>query len=280
MPFWKRRRVEKPHPVYRPRGIAFGLARDIGQVRTSNQDQVFGLLSSLPSMGRQLVLGLFIVADGMGGHRQGEVASQRAVEIVADHILEGLLMPVLREEPPEAIQNLLQEALQTANRTILEEARLQGSDMGTTLTAALLVGEQVYVAHVGDSRLYTYGETGLRCHTRDHSMVARLLELGQITEEEAVGHPRRNYLYQSIGQQEEIEPEVSSFPAEGCTHLLLCSDGLWGVAGEEALVEALTRGEEPQAICERLVERANKAGGEDNISVIVVAFPPRGTPDD
>jgi|YNPNPStandDraft_1061719.scaffolds.fasta_scaffold00378_17 serine/threonine protein phosphatase PrpC len=276
MPFWKRRRPEKPSPPSPRRGIAFGLASDVGRVRETNQDQVLASLTFLPTLSGPMPLGIFLVADGMGGHAGGAVASMRAVEVVAAHIFRELLLPVLHGYSPEAIQDALREAVQEANRRILSEAQEAGNDMGTTLTGVLLLGERCYVAHVGDSRLYTYGPEGLRCRTRDHSMVARLLEMGQISEEEARHHPRRNYLYQSVGQQEALEVEVTSFPLDG-SHLLLCSDGLWGTLEDEEIVAVLQSTDDPQEACERLIERANAAGGEDNISVIVVAFPPRAS---
>ncbi len=271
MPFWKRRPSKKPLPPRR-RGISFGLASDIGRVRASNQDQVLASLTFLPTPGGPIPLGLFMVADGMGGHAGGARASMRAVEVVAAHLFRELLLPVLHGYPPEAIQDALREAVHEANRRILNEAREEGNDMGTTLTSVLLLGERCYVAHVGDSRLYTCGPEGLRCRTRDHSMVARLLEMGQISAEEARHHPKRNYLYQSVGQQEALEVEITSFPLD-CSHLLLCSDGLWGSLTDEEMASLLQSTDDPQEACDRLVERANEAGGEDNISVIVVALP-------
>jgi len=275
MPFWKRSRLPpKALPQPQRKTTAFGVVRDIGRVRNTNQDHLFAMLTALPGPADPLTLGLFIVADGMGGHTGGAVASARAVEIVADRVLQGLLLPVLRGEQPEAIQHVLRQAVLTANRRILEEAAREGSDMGTTVTSVLILGERLHVAHVGDSRVYAYGAEGLQCHTRDHSMVARLQELGQITPEEARRHPKRNYLYQSVGQQKEIEPDIASYPLRGCSHLLLCSDGLWGSVEDNTLAQMLASGEEPQVICERLAAQANAAGGEDNISIIVVAFPP------
>jgi serine/threonine protein phosphatase PrpC len=274
MAFWKRRRqeTEAPPPPKRV-GMSFGVISDVGRVRPTNQDHVFALQISLPGPNGQDVLGLFIVADGMGGHTGGATASARAVEIVTGEVLQGLVMPVLRGEPPAAIQDLMREAVLTANRRILDEATQQHNDMGTTLTAALLLGGRCYQAHVGDSRLYTRAATGLQCRTRDHSMVARLLELGQISPEEAHRHPKRNYLYQSVGQQDEIEVESDSFSLDGCDYLLLCSDGLWGVLEEAVVLQALSPGRDTQEICADLVAQANEAGGEDNISVIVVGLP-------
>jgi serine/threonine protein phosphatase PrpC len=253
--------------------MSFGVLSDVGRIRPSNQDHVLALQTSLPGPNGQVTLGLFVVADGMGGHTGGATASGRAVEIVTAEVLQGLLMPVLRGEAPPAIQDLMRDASMEANHRILTEAAQEHNDMGTTLTAGLLLAGRCYLAHVGDSRLYTYGTGTVQRRTRDHSMVARLLELGQITPEEAQRHPKRNYLYQSVGQQEDIEVESDSFALDGCSHLLLCSDGLWGMVEEEAMVTALGSGKEPQEICEYLVSQANEAGGEDNISVIVVALP-------
>ena len=270
MPFGKWRR--KPEPEVR-QGIAFGLCRDIGRVREENEDHVLGLLAALPGAPEPHLVGLFLVADGMGGHAGGEVASRRAVEIVSAEVLRRLFLPALEGEPPEAVQEVLREAVQQANVRIWEEARAQGSDMGTTLTAALVAGGHLHLAHVGDSRLYTYGAEGLRCRTRDHSLVGRLLELGQLRAEEARHHPQRNILYRSVGQGRELEVDVASYRLEGCRYLLLCTDGLWGSIEEARIARMLAEGGDPQQLCERLVEQANAAGGEDNISVIVVALP-------
>jgi serine/threonine protein phosphatase PrpC len=275
MPFWKRRHqeAEAPTPPAKRVGVAFGVATHVGRVRPTNQDHVFALQISLPGPNGQESMGLFLVADGMGGHIGGATASARAIEIVTGEMLRGLVMPVLRGEPPAAIQDLMREAVLTANRRILDEAAQQHNDMGTTLTAALLVAGRCYQAHVGDSRLYTHTAAGLQCRTRDHSMVARLLELGQISPEEAHRHPKRNYLYQSVGQQDDIEVESDSFALDDYDYLLLCSDGLWGMVDEPTLHQTLSAGREVQEICERLVAQANDAGGEDNISVIVVGLP-------
>ncbi len=280
MPFWERWRkepereaVSEAKPVQRRRGIAFGAVTDVGRVRPANQDHLFALVTSVPSLTRQLSLGLFIVADGMGGHIGGAAASSYAVEVVAAYVLQGLLLPILRGDSPEAIQDLLQGALHAANRRVRDEGSRLGNDMGTTVTTALVLEGRCHVAHVGDSRLYTYGQDGLQVRTRDHSMVARLLELGQITPEEAHDHPKRNYLYQSIGQQEGIDIDDPFFSLEDCSHILLCSDGLWGLVSEEELAKGLTEISDPQQACEHLTALANAAGGEDNISVIVVALP-------
>lgn len=275
MPLWKRRqpKAEESAAPRKRQGFAFGLASDAGRVRTSNQDHVFAMLTSLPGPNGQLTVGLFIVADGMGGHTGGAVASARAVAIVATQTLRGLIQPILEGGALEPAQDLLREATLEANRRILAEATQQHNDMGTTVTSALLLGGRCYVAHVGDSRLYSYDGRQLQRRTRDHSMVARLQELGQISAEEALHHPKRNYLYQSVGQQDEIEVEATSFSLEGCTYLLLCCDGLWGMLKDEDMARVLAAGGDAQAMADSLVAMANAAGGEDNISLVVVALP-------
>ncbi|MGC8874392.1 MAG: Stp1/IreP family PP2C-type Ser/Thr phosphatase [Chloroflexia bacterium] len=271
MPFGKRRRKPEPEAGHT---LAFGLRRDIGRVRENNEDQLLAFLAALPGAMEPHPVGLFLVADGLGGHAGGEVASRRAVELVAAQALRRLVLPALEGEPPEAVQDVLREAVEEANRRIWEEAQAAQSDMGTTLTVALVAGGHLHVAHVGDSRLYTYGAEGLRCRTRDHSLVGRLLELGQLRPEEARHHPQRNYLYQSVGQGRDLEVDVASYPLEGCRYLLLCTDGLWGYVEDDEIAQLLASGGDPQLLCDQLVDRANAAGGEDNISVIVVSFPP------
>jgi serine/threonine protein phosphatase PrpC len=142
------------------------------------------------------------------------------------------------------------------------------------LTTALIVGNQLLIAHVGDSRAYViYPDGRLQTITRDHSLVKRLEELGQITSSEAASHPQRNVLYRALGQGEPFEPDVTNFPLPLDSYLLLCSDGLWGVVPEKELLEIILSGASPQQACQAMVEAANQAGGPDNISVILIRTP-------
>lgn len=248
-------------------------AQSIGVQRDHNEDAVFTLISTLTSNNRSLPVGLFIVADGMGGHLHGEAASGLAVRVIARRALEKLATPWLdapNHSAPTSQQEIMKESVLDAHLSILKQ--VPGG--GTTVTAALVVGKQMTIAHVGDSRAYAISPTGeARTLTRDHTLVKRLVELGQLTTAEAAVHPQRNVLYRALGQGEPFEPDVntSQCPEEGW--LLLCSDGLWGVVPEGQIRAILTsHARDPQRACQMLVDTANRLGGPDNISVVLVQF--------
>jgi PPM family protein phosphatase len=255
------------------RQLACAAQRDIGRVRELNQDSVFALLTSVPREGANVPLGLFVVADGMGGHEGGEVASRLAVRVVVHHVLEHLLLPALDESFAEALQPLMIAAVQEANDTIYTHASAIGSDMGTTCTAALLLGNACYVAHVGDSRLYLRTPGALVQVTDDHSAVGRLIQLGQLDAEAAREHPLRSQLYRTVGQMPQVPVDFFYQPIGDATHLLVCSDGLWGMLDDPVLDEVLEQSLWPQDACQELIARANLAGGDDNISAVVVSLP-------
>ncbi len=264
-------------PVLSARQSAQGLsamaARDIGRVRENNQDSVFSMLTTLPRESTDLSVGLFIVADGMGGHQGGEIASRLAVRTVVHQILSQLVLPALDDTMSAALQPLMVSAVQAANQAIWDTAQAMGTDMGTTCTAALLVGHGLYIAHVGDSRAYLYEPGGLRQITNDHSTVGRLIQLGQLNPSEAREHPLRNQLYRTVGQQPQVMVDFIYQPVGVSSHLLLCSDGLWGMVEDPLLAQALGRSPWPQDTCNELIALANLAGGEDNISAVVVSLP-------
>jgi serine/threonine protein phosphatase PrpC len=255
------------------RGLAAAALRDIGRIRSINQDSVFAMISTLPRESGDVSMGLFIVADGMGGHHGGEVASRMAISTVVRHVLAELVVPALTDGATEALQALIISALQEANRTIWEHAQVVGSDMGTTCTVALLLGRALYIGHVGDSRAYLVGAGGMHMITSDHSTVGRLIQLGQLDPSEARDHPLRSQLYRTIGQQPEVMVDFIYQPIGDATHLLLGSDGLWGMLEEEVLLDVLENTLWPQDACHELIARANLAGGEDNISAVVVSLP-------
>ena len=255
------------------RGLSAAAQRDVGRVRSVNQDSVFALLTTLPRESSDLSVGLFTVADGMGGHANGEVASRIAISTVARTVLADLVVPALAEGVTEALQPLIVSAVQEANRAIWERARSEGSDMGTTCTTALMLGHALYIAHVGDSRLYIRTPDGLRCLTTDHSAIGRLIQLGQLDESEAREHPMRSQLYRTVGQMPEVQVDFIYHQLGQATHLLLCSDGLWSMLDEAVLLDVLDNTLWPQDACRELIARANLAGGEDNIGVVVVVLP-------
>jgi len=253
--------------------ITVGSAQSKGIERSHNEDALLVLLGT--SGGEEAIpdFGLFIVADGMGGHRSGELASSISTRTVARRITEHALLNMLDVERAEApnvsIQELVRQALEEANHAVVE--RVPGG--GTTLTMALLVGEQVTFGHVGDTRAYMLSDGQLRAVTRDHSLVERLRELGQLTRQEAANHPQRNVLYRAIGQGANLEVDVFTHPAPAGGYLLVCSDGLWGVLSDEEIARIIQSAGSPQAACEQLVQAANAAGGPDNITAILVHFP-------
>jgi protein phosphatase len=159
----------------------------------------------------------------------------------------------------------------------LEEANLAVVDRvpggGTTLTVILLIGNQITIGHVGDSRAYAITRDEIRVMTRDHSLVKRLEELGQLTAEEADVHPQRNVLYRAIGQGANLEVDVLTQPAPCPGYLLLCSDGLWGVVPDPEIRKTVFAASDPQSACEELVRAANAAGGPDNITAVLIYFP-------
>lgn len=256
----------KPH-------ITYGSAQSVGVERDHNEDALFVLIGN--SSGHEAIpdFGLFVVADGMGGHRSGEVASAISVNTVAHRLTQDTVLrlfdPNGRDRLP-ALHELLQSALEEANQSVVQQ--VPGG--GTTLTAAVLLGEQLTVGHVGDSRAYIITRDTTEVITRDHSLVERLRELGQLTQAEAEEHPQRNVLYRAIGQGENLEVDVFTLPIPREGYVLLCSDGLWGEVGDEEISRIVLDIEDPQLACEELVRAANAAGGPDNITAVLVYFPP------
>jgi protein phosphatase len=252
--------------------LRVGRASSAGQVRDHNEDVLLTL--EINQLGDQATepFGWFVLADGMGGHQAGELASALAMRVVTYELLNEILRPYLFREAHNASQRPLSEvminAVMSANKAVHDQ--VQGG--GTTLTCALILGNRAYLAHVGDSRAYLFADNRLRQITRDHSLVDRLVEVGQITPGEALHHPQRNVLYRAVGQGDQLEVDtyLEMLPPSGQYRLLLCCDGLWGSVSDDQLAEALRTADTPQEACDRLIEAANAAGGQDNITAVVV----------
>jgi protein phosphatase len=256
-----------------PNQLIVGSAQSVGRQRDHNEDALLTLTSALTSDYSNVPFGLFIVADGMGGHHHGEMASGIAIRNMASHIVNKLYTSILSLNPispEESIQEIMQTGVQDAHLAIT--AQVPGG--GTTLTAALILGKQLTIAHVGDSRAYLLGnDNQIEIITRDHSLVKRLIELGQITKEEAAVHPQRNVLYRALGQGEPFDADITTTPFPGSSYLLLCSDGLWGVVPDAEMYRLVMESINPESACQNLIDAANDAGGPDNISVILVRLP-------
>jgi protein phosphatase len=205
----------------------------------------------------------------MGGHQFGEVASSAAVRTMANYLLKRF--HTYLTNPSEGMEEPLQEMMRAAITEAQRAVTLAAPGSGTTLTAALVLGQQMTIGHVGDSRAYALRMDGrIEALTRDHSLVKRLEELGQISSDEAAAHPQRNVLYRALGQGEVLEPDIFTTPFPQPGFLLICSDGLWSVLPDDNLSNLVTAAPNLQEACQSLVEAANDAGGPDNISAILV----------
>jgi protein phosphatase len=252
-----------------------GNATHPGRVRDLNQDFVATLTYSLDQSGRTAPVGLYIVADGMGGHMAGELASkgsarQAFMQFIEQRLLPGLKGTTQRLNRQDESINILKTLIRQANQLVYHSRQASGSDRGTTMTAAIIIGDQAVVANVGDSRTYLVRHGRLEQITQDHSLVASLVQAGQIQPEELYSHPDRHQIYRSLGDKAEIEVDVFQCRLQKGDRLLLCSDGLWEMVRGAAISETLAKESSAQAACDRLIDQANAGGGEDNISVIVV----------
>ncbi len=254
------------------RRIRYGVNSDIGG-RGNNEDAALALMLNIEIAGNPPPIGMFIVADGMGGHQDGEQASSITARTVAQFVINEIMVPQLENHAPNAdqktIPEVLAEAMAAANRMVQEQ--VPGG--GTTATCAIIRGDLAYIAHVGDSRAYLFSEGNMELITRDHLLVRRLQELGQLTAEEADTHPQRNVLYRAVGQSDALEIDAATRRLPPSARVLLCSDGLWGVLGDERITSILEESADPQEACDRLIAAANDSGGTDNITAIMVQMP-------
>lgn len=253
---------------------ASGKASDPGRVRQNNEDALLVFEMTRVQESRGVPIGLYLVADGMGGHQAGEVASSTIQKIVTERVLNAEVIPGLRfttrrlDATPESV---LRSAIQEANRILHAQARAKGNNMGATLTVALIIGDTATIANVGDSRTYLLRGEQLRPITADHSLVASLLAAGVIQPEEIRSHPQRNVILRNLGDKPEVEVDIFSQPLQRGDQLILCSDGLWEMVLDEKIKQLVrTTPGGPQAACQALLKAANAAGGEDNVTVIVV----------
>ena len=228
--------------------VTAAAATDIGLVREGNEDSY---LTEEP---------LFAVADGMGGHRGGEVASQLAVETLEKLFKQGA--------------GDLPDQVQEANRVVFERSVLDRkvAGMGTTLTAALVEGDRVRLAHVGDSRAYLLRDGKVRLLTEDHTLVHRMVTEGEISQEEAETHPQRSVLTRAVGVDTVVDVDDDTVHILPGDRLLLCTDGLTSMVSEEVIEEVLGDVPDPQEAAQQLVRMANEAGGVDNTTVVVLDF--------
>lgn len=252
--------------------IIFGQSTDVGMVRNNNQDSALSMFFTSRTADDHPDFGLFIVADGMGGHHDGEKASAMAARVVAAQITQSVYLPMLTADPNgdrAPITEALSKAVQKSNTEVIAHV----PDGGTTLTAATIIGDLAYIAHVGDSRCYLITKDGLEQITRDHSLVQRLKELDQLTDAESIDHPQKNVLYRALGQSEQLEVDAITRRLPPGSRLLLCSDGLWNQMTDGEIRDIAISHDNPQEACDKLVALANTRGGTDNITAILLQVP-------
>lgn len=266
---------------------------DVGMLRELNEDSILALNFTQYYESVQTQIGLYIVADGMGGEAAGEVASRVTVRAVAELVTDKLISASLKSTHEERIASttqtgslklsvvegsemaateMLRNAVIYANNEVLAYAKAhpEESGLGATCTVAMIVGDNLTIAHVGDSRCYLLSGDKFKQITEDHSVVQRMINTGNLSRREARVHPYRNVIYRSIGADEEIEIDIIKRKLTSGDVLLLCSDGLNGMLSDDQIRDILLVNLDPNVAAKELVVAANAAGGEDNTSVIVV----------
>ncbi len=275
---------------------------DVGRQRDQNEDNPYMFITE------EQERGLFIVADGMGGYRAGEVASQIAVQKISESLKHYMVpiseMPTIKLAPfseqetiildaakaaekanehqtrkldetssIKSIEEQFKSAIRNANRAIVSygEEKTSARGLGCTVTSALIQDDQAFIANVGDSRTYLYRNGELTVLTRDHSLVQRLVEEKQIEPDDVYTHPQRNLIYRSLGAgHKSVDADVFHEPLQQGDTLLLCSDGLWEMVRPKSLLSVFQKEHDPKKMCDILIDMANANGGEDNITAIVV----------
>lgn len=238
-----------------------GVSTDKGKVRKNNQDSYF--------VSEDTELPLFIVADGMGGHKAGEVASNMAVEIVKDFFIEK--KEELKKNKVDILK-FIRSAVEKAN-TIIYKKSIENDEfhgMGTTITMAYIFENKLYIGHVGDSRAYLLRNNKFIQITEDHSLVAEMVKKGSISEEEAECHPQRNIITRAIGTDDEVITDIIVEDIYKDDILLLCTDGLTNMMNDDEIKEILINKIDLQKNCNSLVKKANRLGGIDNVTVIAI----------
>jgi serine/threonine protein phosphatase PrpC len=238
-----------------------GAATDIGLSRMMNQDSYYC------SSGRESPY-LFIVADGMGGHNGGEIASRASVDTIRDFVQNNHKKDEYRTDRLLLIKEAINKANSVVYNRSVDDPDLKG--MGTTLTMALIEEGKLYIGHIGDSRMYLLRDGECRKLTEDHSLVAQLIKNGSISPEEGDHHPQKNIITRALGTCMTAEIDLDTQGLQDGDILLLCTDGLTNMLELKEIIRICSSGEDPQSISEELIKEANLMGGRDNVTAIVV----------
>lgn len=243
-----------------------GMMTDVGKKRSVDEDSIMAAEVLLGIDAKRDAFRLLVVADGMGGHAKGEEASKMALSVISRTV-----MPRLLDDTP--FTRLLEEGIQNAHETILDHVNTypETSGMGTTAVCAIINNSKVYLANIGDSRAYVISQDEIRRVTKDHSYVQALIDDGQISEDEAQVHPQKNIITKAIGASPTAEPDTMKLSLDTDEHLLLCCDGVIAHLTDEDIRKTVLDCNDPQKACENIVNMANKRGGTDNISLIILS---------
>lgn len=243
--------------------MEIGVCSDVGRIREVNQDSYYySEDSKFP---------LYVVADGMGGHNAGEIASSMAIEAIKETFI----------QKKDALENnrieiplFINEVLVKANENVLNQAvRVEAyKGMGTTTTMLYLHENIAYIGHLGDSRAYLLSDDRIIQLTQDHSLVAELVRKGSISEEEAANHPQKNIITRALGTQKEVKIDILTRDVKKNDFILLCTDGLTNMVSEEKMKETILMSDSVQEACERLIDLANESGGLDNTTVMIISL--------
>ena len=272
-----KRRIQIGRAAYHPPvsgipSITLSHAQSVGIVREDNEDSLFALTGMNAGDSKQHDFGLFVVADGMGGHKKGErastIAAQSVARVVGSYIFSKILEEIQDFCDNKTLMELMRSALIAANNDVVN--KVPGG--GTTLTALLLMGTNAIIGHVGDSRAYMLESGKLLQLTKDHSLVQKLYDLGELTDEGIENHPQRNILMRAVGQGDVLEVDVSECSVKPGSIFLLCSDGLWGCIEDEDILQIIIKSSDLQDACENLTKEVNKTGGPDNITAVIVKY--------
>lgn len=231
---------------------------DIGMKRQMNQDYIFCAENPIGNFPN-----LFIVADGMGGHKAGDYASRTCVDCVVDSIKNSQLKTPI---------SILEEAIQKANAQVLTDSQTntEYEGMGTTFVSAVIIDQNLYVANIGDSRLYIMNDSGIRQITQDHSLVEEMIRNGEIERKESRLHPNKNIITRALGTSKEITADYFEVELQKDDMVLLCSDGLSNMMEDEDIMYVVRRYSDISTAGNKLIEKANACGGKDNISIILI----------
>jgi len=259
-----------------PQGITFVVGRitDVGRARELNEDALVTIdaLQSIQQGSQEI--GLFVVADGMGGAAAGEVAGKMVTQVLARQVLANVFNQHFAAQPANLDYGaILKAAVEQANTEVFRARDAARTDMGSTVVAALVIGNQAHIVNVGDSRAYLIAPDHIEKITKDHSLVQAFVDRKEIGEDDVYTHPQRNFILRNVGDKPQVQADLFTRTFEPGQFLLLCSDGLWEmVYPKSRLHEIVTRAPSVPDACKQLVDAANQNGGDDNITLVLVKF--------